>query len=76
MKPRFSIAALVYPSNNGLSLALWALTLLVGLSRVYTGLHHRVDIIGSMLMAILVAALVYLVIERNISRGSTGSGSF
>ncbi len=70
-----SIAALVYPSSKGLSLALWALTLLVGMSRVYTGLHHPVDIIGSILMAIVVAALVYHVIKgRNISRDSTSLG--
>ena|SRR2546426_3391159 len=68
-----SIAALVYPSNKGLSLVLWALTLLVGLSRVYTGLHHPVDIIGSMLMAIVVAALTYRIVARKkLTTGSTG----
>jgi len=68
-----SIAALIYPSSKRLSLALWALTLLVGLSRVYTGLHHPVDIIGSMLMAIVVAALTYRIVARKkLTTGSTG----
>ena len=68
-----SIAALIYPSSKRLSLALWALTLLVGFSRVYTGLHHPVDIIGSMLMAIVVAALTYRIVARKkLTTGSTG----
>jgi undecaprenyl-diphosphatase len=55
------IAAVIYPSSKSLSLILWALTLLVSMSRVHTGLHHPVDIIGSIIMAIVVAAIVYRV---------------
>jgi len=67
-----SIAALVYPSSKRLSLALWVLTLLVGVSRVFTGLHHPVDVIGSALMAIVVAALVYRGVKgRNMFKGSS-----
>lgn len=55
------IAAVIYPSSKSLSLILWALTLLVGMSRVHTCLHHPIDIIGSIVMAIAVAAIVYRV---------------
>jgi undecaprenyl-diphosphatase len=55
------LAAVIYPSSKSLSLILWALTLLVGMSRVHTGLHHPIDIIGSIIMAIVVAAIVYRV---------------
>lgn len=67
-----SIAAVVYPSSKRLSIILWTLTLLVGMSRVYTGLHHPIDIIGSVLIAIVVALLVYQFLKRK-KRGADSS---
>lgn len=58
-----SIAAVVFPSNKYVGFSLLILTLLVGASRVYTGVHHPIDIIGSIMMAFAVAGLVYLVIR-------------
>lgn len=58
-----SIAAVISLSNKYLGLALLLLTLLVGASRVHTGIHHAIDIIGSLVMALGVAGLVYLVIR-------------
>ena len=67
-----SIAAVIYPSSKSLSLILWGLTLLIGISRVHTGLHHLVDVVGSIIMAIVVAAIVYRIINRRkISADST-----
>lgn len=37
---------------------LWILTLWVGVSRVYVGVHHWIDIIASILIAVIVAYLV------------------
>ena len=70
-----SIAAIIYPSSKRLSLILWALTLLVGVSRVHIGLHHSEDVIGSIMLAISVAAIVYRIINRRkISADSTNYG--
>lgn len=53
-----AIAMIIYPSNKRLSLILWILTLLVGISRIGAGLHHATDIIGSILIAIVAAWIV------------------
>jgi undecaprenyl-diphosphatase len=68
-----SIAAVVFTSNRYLGLVLLLLTLLVGVSRVHTGIHHLIDIIGSLVMAFAVAGLVYLIMfhwERKTPRVS------
>ncbi len=57
-------AAIIFPSNKYLSLILWLLTVLVGASRVYVGVHHPIDIVGSIAMAVVVTSIVYLIITR------------
>src|SRR5712692_2571521 len=69
-----STAAIIFLSNKYLSLILWLLTILVGAARVYVGVHHPIDIVGSIAMAILVASIVYLIIRRmKLFRDSTKS---
>src|SRR5260370_21746600 len=57
-------AAIIFPSNDYLSLILWLLTILFGAARVHAGVHHPIDIVGSMLMAIVVAFIVYVIVRR------------
>jgi undecaprenyl-diphosphatase len=59
-----AIASVVYFFNKKIGIILFILTLLVGLSRVLAGVHHLVDIIGSLVIAITVAALVYEILKR------------
>ncbi|WP_419188808.1 phosphatase PAP2 family protein [Enhydrobacter aerosaccus] len=59
-----ALAALASCWNGRLSLLLWFIALLVGAARVYVGLHHPVDILGSILIAIGTVALVLLVIRE------------
>ncbi len=69
-----STAAIVFPSNKYLSLILWLLTILVGASRFYVGVHHPIDIVGSIAMATGVALIVYLIVKRmKLFRYSTNS---
>ena len=46
-----AIAAIIFPGSRYLSLVLWLLTAAVGIARVYVGLHHATDVIGSMVIA-------------------------
>ncbi len=67
-------AAIILSSSKYVSLILWLLTILVGASRIYVGVHHPIDIVGSIAMAILVASIVYLIIRRmKLFRDSTNS---
>jgi undecaprenyl-diphosphatase len=60
-----SIASIVYPFNRKISVLLWALTGFVGWSRVYAGIHHPIDVWGSVVIAILAASLTYQLIKRS-----------
>src|SRR5207248_3034657 len=49
-------SSIVFFYNKKVSALLWLLTGIVGFSRVYTGIHHSLDIIASVLIAVIVSA--------------------
>jgi len=53
------ISTVVFLFSWRISSILWALTLFVGISRVYVGVHHSVDIIGSIFIAVATVTIVY-----------------
>ena len=53
-----ALASLVFYYNKKLGIIAWVLAFLVGYSRVATGLHHWLDILGSAFIALLVILLV------------------
>lgn len=61
-----AIASTLQPFHKQAALAAWLLTLLVGFSRVYAGVHHPIDILGSM----IIAALTTVMVNRMIKSGS------
>ncbi len=60
-----AIASVFYPFNKKVAVALWAFVLIIGFSRVYTGIHHPIDVLGSMAIASVVASLVYFFIKNS-----------
>lgn len=54
-----AIAAVVFIFSRRMGFVLWILALCVGFSRVYVGVHHVIDIAGSVLISIGSVALVY-----------------
>ncbi len=54
-----AISSWAFPFSKKLSAAAWILTLLVGFSRVYVGVHHPIDIAGSIIISILTTSAVY-----------------
>ncbi len=55
-----AVSMIIFFSDKKLGLSLWVLAALVGLSRVLAGVHHPVDILGSMVISVLLASLAYL----------------
>jgi len=65
-----AIAAVIFLFSRGAGFVLWVLALFVGFSRVYAGVHHPIDIIGSILISIISAGLVYIFVQHLKNRGS------
>ncbi len=47
--------------NRKLGLTLWIIALVVAVSRVYVGVHHTVDVLGSMVISALVGLVLYCI---------------
>jgi undecaprenyl-diphosphatase len=67
-----AIAAAATPRGRYFSLILWSIAIATGWARVYVGLHHLVDIIGSIIISIA-TAMIYVVVRERI--GSTDQHS-
>ena len=53
----FAFASIVFLFNRKLGFVLFFLAFLVGLSRVYVGVHRPIDILGSFLICIMVTKI-------------------
>jgi undecaprenyl-diphosphatase len=58
-----AIASIITLFNRRFAISLWAITILVGISRMYAGVHHLIDVAGSILIAILSSLIVYATIR-------------
>jgi undecaprenyl-diphosphatase len=64
-----AIASVIYMSSRKTGIVLWIVALLVGLSRIAAGIHHPIDILGSIIISLIVIYLVNkLLIQRILGR--------
>jgi len=68
------ISSLLWPFTGPLSLICWGLTVFVAVSRVYVGVHHAVDVIGSMVGSIVVTGFVCRTLLPKRNNGDTNPG--
>lgn len=61
-----AIASVIYPFGKKFSLAVWLVAAMVAISRIYVGIHHPIDVIGSAIISIVVSALAYFVLNKFI----------
>ncbi len=59
-----ALAALMMFFNRKLSLWLWIITAVVATSRVLAGEHHAIDVVGSVVISLLSAGLVYAIMHK------------
>ncbi|MBU6370479.1 MAG: phosphatase PAP2 family protein [Patescibacteria group bacterium] len=59
-----SLAAVGMYWNKKLGIALWAIALAIAASRVAVGLHHPIDVVASMLIALAVTAFWHKISEK------------
>lgn len=62
-----AVASVLYPYSRKTSWTLWIITLAVGFSRVAAGIHHSIDIIGAIIIAIVVCRGVYVFMRPRIA---------
>jgi len=53
------ISTVIFVFSRRAGFVLWILALFVGFSRVYVGVHHVVDIVGSIIISIISVTMVY-----------------
>ena len=58
-----AISAVVYPFSRKTSIMLWMMTALVGISRVYVGVHHFIDVCSSIIISVVITWLIYKIVR-------------
>lgn len=58
-----AIASIIFPFSKRVSAYIWVIVVLVGISRVYIGIHHFADVAGSFVIATAVGFLVYKILK-------------
>ena len=62
------IALIMYIFNRRIGIFLFSISILVSISRIYVGLHHFVDVLAGILLAVLSVYLSQQIIKHYISK--------
>ncbi len=62
----FVASMCVYFYNKKLGLILLGLSLLVGLGRIFVGVHYPLDVVGGIIVGLFTATIFYLILNRKI----------
>jgi undecaprenyl-diphosphatase len=62
-------AVIIYYSRP-YAIVLWALAIIIGISRIYVGVHHRIDVVGSVVIAVVMTGIVHFILRRYKITGS------
>lgn len=60
-----SISVLLTAFNPRIGAISWVITIFVAISRVYSGVHHVIDVITSILLSILAGVVIYSLNKRS-----------
>ena len=64
-----ALAAVIFLFNKRLGVVLWIVAGLIAVSRVYVGVHHAADVLGSVVISVGVIFLIWHYIVKIFSRG-------
>jgi len=59
-----TISAVIFIFNKRIGLLLWGVSFFVGISRVYTGVHHAVDIAAGVLIPVISVASIFFLYTK------------
>ena len=59
-----AFAALFMFFNKKASVVLWLIAIIVSVARVFAGVHHPIDVVGSMLIALAATSLAYIGLRK------------
>lgn len=59
-----TVASLLFCVDKRVGSALWVVTLLIALSRVLAGVHHTLDVVGSMVIAVCAVYVAHYIVKR------------
>lgn len=59
-----AIAMIIWFYNKRISYWFWGITFLIGIARIYVGIHHITDILGSIII-VIISGIIYFIFKKH-----------